>query len=208
MNILKLITLSLLTMSLAFAGEAENKTAKPSVVDALYDKFVADNSKDVEKSYDAYLKSLEATNKKVIAALEAVKKDMNDPKKGKLTIQERAAAISEIDEKIAKVKEGSVGDGLVAKKIEKVDLLGNARVDLSKAIVGKWNRSDNTECDFISNGTALIGNVPAKWVVIKETISITFPSQPNWFMNLKQLENGFDGSLDDGRSVTLSRKSK
>lgn len=205
MNIFKIITLSLVCSALAFAGEAENKTPKPSAVDALYDKSVADNIKDVEKSYDVYLKSLEAANKKVIAALEAAKKDMNDPKKGKLAVQERAAVITEIDEKIAKVKEGSVGEGLVEKKME---LLGNVRFALSKAIVGKWNRSDNTECDFISNGTALIGGVPAEWVVIKETISITFPSQPNWFMNLKKSKNGFGGLLDDGRSVTLSRKSK
>jgi hypothetical protein len=51
----KILTLSLLAMSL-FAGEAAKSPA-----DVLYDKAVADNTRDAEKAYDAYVKALGST---------------------------------------------------------------------------------------------------------------------------------------------------
>jgi len=49
---LKILALSILTAAFAFAGEAD---AKPSVADSIFDKVLADNTKEATKAYDAYV---------------------------------------------------------------------------------------------------------------------------------------------------------
>jgi hypothetical protein len=102
------------TLILSTACFSAEEVPTKSPADLLYEKAVASNTSEASKAYGAYMKALEAANAKVIKALEAAKSDLNDPKKGKLTIAERADAIKLLDEKISKVKEGAVGDSIVA----------------------------------------------------------------------------------------------
>jgi hypothetical protein len=108
-----LTLIALLAASVGWAAEQHDVTKK-SESELLYEKVISENTKDASKAYVAYQKTLEVAKVKVLKALEAAKKDLNDTKKGNLSIQERAAAISAIDIKIKEVNEGSVGDAIIA----------------------------------------------------------------------------------------------
>jgi hypothetical protein len=161
---LKTISLSLLAFSIAIGAEAAAK----SPADVLFDKAVADNAKDAEKAYEQYQKALDAANAKVLKALDAAKKDLNDPKKGKLTIQERAKALEELDARIKELKDGAIGSLIAAKSKESGDLLGDkekkvdAKPDPKSPIIGKWlgtaildNKGFRRRCEFFKDGTGL-----------------------------------------------------
>ncbi len=193
-------------MSLAWTADEPAKT--PSAAEQIYEKALVDSTKDAEKQYEIYCKALDAANDKVLKALEAAKKDLNDPKKGKLTISERAKALEELDERIKNVSGGAVSDWLIAKKASYAETMKGGKEDLAKAIVGKWTRSDNYDCDFRPNGTGTVGSYIVKWVVNTDTISFTFQNQPEWTMNVKKSSTGFVGTLDNGKVIILTPKSK
>jgi len=193
------VTATILSLALAasvgWAADPPEKKEVPLPVPVVKAEEAMETA--VNRALAIYLKTVEAEVKKMQAALEKAKQDAT--KAGNLEI---AMAI--------KAKQDALTvDAVVAKGAESGgDLLGEGKPDLAKMIVGKWDRSDNTECDFRANGTGSIGSIPVKWSVVKETVCITFPNQPSWFMRLKQSDNGFDGLLDDGRSITLTRKAK
>lgn len=144
---LKTITLIALA-TFAFSGEADAK--KPSFAEEVYNKAIEANSKDAFKAYQAYQDSLTKANEKIVKALEVVKKDLNDTKKGSLSLTERADAIKEIDGKIAELKKGALGELVVAKSVDSSnDLLGeNSQVLMNKTLISfikenpKWKMND------------------------------------------------------------------
>ena len=144
------ITNTLLAIALAAsAGWAADppETPKKSDAEVLYEKLLAENTKEADKAYGAYLVALNKANEAILKKLEAAKADFNDMKKfPKLGIQERAAAIAEINAKIQEVKKSGVGDAIVAAR--NGDLLGEGEKtmslsDIKNKLIGKWNRSDN-----------------------------------------------------------------
>jgi len=169
---LKPILASLLAFA-AFAADEAPK--KPSFAEDAYNKAIEANSKDVYKNYDLYLKSLEAANQKIVKALEGVKADLNNVKKGSMSLTDRADAIKAIDEKIAELKKGALGE-IVVRKSE--DLLGEGG-DIKKLIVGKWK----VDCGvyhsfwtFTDNGLVKgqdSNSIQGKWKIVAGTITIT-----------------------------------
>ena len=176
----KLFLASLLAFSAFSAFAAEEAPKKPSFAEEAYQKAIEANSKDVFKTYDVYLKALEDANKKIVKALEAVKADLNNVKKGSMSLTERADAIKEVDEKIAELKKGSLGDVVSSRKSG--DLLGDgSEVDIKKMIVGKWMHGDAFTYEFKADGTFnILESVNnGKWTLNKNgCITLTWMTKP------------------------------
>ena len=139
--------------SAAFCADPPTAEAKPSAADQLYEKALKDSRayKETEKAYEAYAKSLDKANKEIISALESAKKDLEKtPYNGGLSVQQRAKALEELDQKIDDVKKGAIGDSLVAKKGQEGDLLGEGKG--SQSIAGVWSVS-GTPLTFTKEGT-------------------------------------------------------
>jgi len=134
---LKIFTLTILALSASLAF-GEDKPAVKSPTDVLYEKVVAENTRDTIKTYDLYCKQLAEASARVVKSLESIKADLNNPKKfTNMSITERADMMKAIDEKIKSVDEGAVGDGIVSAKVA-TQWLTNGKNDVAKAIVGKW----------------------------------------------------------------------
>jgi hypothetical protein len=176
MNLIKILTISILSVA-CFAGEAE-KPKPPSVADQIFDKALADNTKDAEKQFDLYQKALAVATEKVLKSLEGAKADLNDTKKfTKLSISERAEAIKGLEDRVAKVKEGAIGE-LVAEKVAKKrggDLLGGVEGDMAKAIVGKWKVNNMGIQEFFDDGgcASSSGNV-GTWKMVGKGFEVTW----------------------------------
>jgi hypothetical protein len=146
----------ILVLVATFAFAAEDKPEPKSPATILYEKALADNSKDVEKTYAVYLKALEVANAKILKALEVAKNDLNDPKKGKLSITERARALEELEGKIKALKGGELATVVAEKAKDSGDLLGDkekavaSKPDPKSPIIGKWQRVDENSKE--SNG--------------------------------------------------------
>ena len=79
MNRMTATILSLaLAASAAWAGDAPTDEKPKTPAEQLYEKLLAENTKDADKKYGEYLKALEAANQKILAGLEAVKADLKD----------------------------------------------------------------------------------------------------------------------------------
>jgi hypothetical protein len=172
-----------LVATFAFAVDEKPEPKSPATI--LYEKALADNSKDAEKAYGVYLKALEAANAKIVKALEVAKADLNDPKKGKLSITERAKALEELDGKMKAIKEGAMATVIAEKAKNSDDLLGDKPGVVSKSpIVGNWILVDKSgkeqvgdEFIFKEDGTGDYMGHPMKWTrkdKEKDTFSITF----------------------------------
>lgn len=151
-TMLKYLVSLFFVVSLSF-GADEGK--KSPYVDDAYNKLVDSNASDAIKAYSDYLTKLDGANKKVLAGLEAVKKDLNDTSKNKnMTIQDRAKAIAEIEERIALVKRDGVGETVQGKVAAKADLVGEGgnKVEAAK-IVGKWSNGSSVRWEFFADGT-------------------------------------------------------
>jgi len=147
---LKIFTLTILALSASLAF-GEDKPAVKSPTDVLYEKVVAENTRDTIKTYDLYCKQLAEASARVVKSLESIKADLNNPKKfTNMSITERADMMKAIDEKIKSVDEGAVGDGIVAKKGQEGDLLGEGKG--SQSIAGVWSVS-GTPLTFTKEGT-------------------------------------------------------
>jgi hypothetical protein len=132
-------TLMVLALAgMAFGSDAPTDQPKKSEADLLYEKLLTENTKPAETTYAAYQKALDVANVKVVKALEAAKADFNDPKKGKLSITERAAAIAAIDDKIKAVKDGAIGETVIDRSKKTYAEVMSVKVDMAKAIIGKW----------------------------------------------------------------------
>lgn len=125
---MKKITYTLLALAMATAGwcaDPPGEAPKPKTpAEVAYEKALEANVKDAEKAYAQYQEALGKATAKVLKSLEAAKAELNDPRKGKLSITERAAAIAEIDKKIEEVKKGSIGEVIVKRQEAAGDLLG------------------------------------------------------------------------------------
>ena len=181
---LKSILASLLAFS-AFAADEAPK--KPSFAEEAYQKAIEANSKDAFKTYDAYQKALDDANKKIVKALEAVKADLNNVKKGSMSLTERADAIKEVDEKIAEIRKGSLGEVVSSRKSG--DLLGDgSEVDIKKMIVGKWKVLDmnvtliftKDSCQWVESGSSINGKMQIK----NDTVSILFSNGSKGLLNI------------------------
>ena len=173
MNYLHIVS-SLILATFAFSGEAE-APKKPSFAEEAYNKSVEANSKDVYKTYVAYTWALEDANKKIVKDLEKIKVDLNDVKKfTKLTISDRASAITEIDGKIQEIRKGALGEKVASSSLSSGDLLGGGEVDIKKLIVGKWKISDmnvtlvfsKDSCQWVEAGVIINGRIQIKNDVI------------------------------------------
>ena len=171
---LKIFTLTILALSASMAF-GEDKPAVKSPTDILFEKVVAENTRDTIKTYDLYCKQLAEASARVAKSLEGIKADLNNTKKfTNLSITERADMMKAIDEKIKSVDEGAVGDGIVSAKVA-TQWLTN---DVMKVLVGKWS----IDCDitgwraFITineDGTALCSNgIAGTWKTEKATTTI------------------------------------
>jgi hypothetical protein len=172
-----------LVATFAFAVDEKPEPKSPATI--LYEKALADNSKEVEKTYAVYLKALEVANAKVLKALEVAKSDLNDPKKGKLSITDRAKALEELEGKIKSLKGGELATVVAEKEKEKAkdagDLLGDEeKLDVKKAIQGKWKFIDGvaTYAATVDKGMklTLIDSTLAGTIVANKDESITI----NW----------------------------
>jgi hypothetical protein len=175
----------ILFLALASFAFAEDKPEPKSPASILVDKAIAENSKDAEKAYLAYQKALEVANSKIIKALEVAKVDLNDPKKGKLSITERARALEEIDEKIKGLKGGELATMLADKTKEEEKALAEkkkeekvkekvvaSKPDPKAPIIGKWSHTSTDATgktisliyEFFKDGTGLAdGYWKLKW---------------------------------------------
>ena len=81
---------------------------------ALWEKALADNTKDVIKAHAAYQKALSEASAKVVKSLEACINDLNDPQKmGALGTKDRAAAMKALEGRVTAVKEqGAVAEAV------------------------------------------------------------------------------------------------
>ena len=182
---MKKIALTLMALAAASAGvfaadtPGEEAPKPKPIEDALWEKALADNAKAADTAYGAYQKALADASTKVQKALEANIKDLNDPKKfGALGMKERAAAIAALEERIKAVKEqGAVGEAIVAAR--NVDLMGDKKPDLAKAIVGEWRDTssarkfvflDNKSATIVTNDGVNVGN--GKWSIENGKISV------------------------------------
>jgi len=194
----------MLALSVAFAADPPGAPEPPKKSDAelLYEKLLEANVKEADKAYSQYLKALEVANKKILAGLEATKKDLNDMKKFKnLDIAARAKAIEEIDAKILEVKKGAVGEVIVkrAESDPAGDLLGEKQ-DLASKIIGKWLWT-NVECVFDKKGN--ISGRPGTWKIEDDKILL---SVNGWVHTMTIDETGnMVGSRNDGGKVTLTK---
>lgn len=171
---MKLILTTLIALA-TLSYSAEDK--KPSFAEEAYNKSVEANSKDVYKTYDVYLKALEDANKKIVKDLEKIKVDLNDVKKfTKLTISDRASAITEIDGKIAELKKGALGDKVVAWRLNDGDLLGGGGDDMSSYVGRYVDESGNMWGEVNPNNKAkhTINNWNGVWTYSKGKLSIAW----------------------------------
>lgn len=169
-----------LVLVACFAFTAEDKPEPKSPATLIYEKALVDNSKDAEKAYGVYLKALEVANSKIIKALESAKSDLNDPKKGKLSITERARALEELDEKIKGLKGGELATMFADRTKEEEKALAekmkekkvDAKPDPKAPIIGKWNHTSadaagktiSLNYEFFKDGTGLAdGHWKLKW---------------------------------------------
>lgn len=155
-----LLTFLLILCGFCYAEDAQ----RPSVVDGMYQKILTDNTKELERAFNAYNQVLEATNAKVIKALEATKADLNDPKKGSLSITERAKAIEEIDGKIKDIKTGYLAEFLHDKR--KTITVEKAGLPKSVLLEGKWQCGAavlTLKQDHTVSHTMAPPTVTAKW---------------------------------------------
>lgn len=113
--------------------------AKKTEADLLYEKAIAESTKEASKAYAAYLKVLDTAKSKVLKSLETAKSDLNDTKKGNLSIQDRAAAIAEIDKKIQEVNEGALGDVIIAQNKPQDEGDGGPPIRILSAMFGAKN---------------------------------------------------------------------
>ncbi len=108
---------------------------KKSETDLIYEKSLSENTKEVEKLYTQYQAALSKSTEKVLKSLELAKQDFNDFKKyPKMSIQERAKEISNLEEKIKEVKDGSIVSFITSNTSS--SLLGEKSLDSTKIIVG------------------------------------------------------------------------
>jgi hypothetical protein len=127
MNLIETLSLSILCVALAVAGEAASKV--PPATQAAIDKSIDSNLVAANKAYSAFQVELMKAQDKIVKDLEKLKADAL--KKADL------ASANAIDAEIQSVKEkGKLGERVASG--DKADLLGDAKVDLAKAIVGKW----------------------------------------------------------------------
>jgi hypothetical protein len=166
------------------AGEAD---AKPRPIDeTLWEKAVADNAKEADKAYAAYQKALEAANAKVIKALEASIKELNDPKRfGGVGVKERAAAISALEARIESVKQGELGTAIVANRSS--DLLGEP-AGIERALIGAWKLGNMAiTWEFMAGGkcTSSAGNSAGTWKRVGDEVQLTWSTGETGTISLK-----------------------
>lgn len=176
--------LAILATAPVAAGEAD---AKPRPIDeTLWEKALADNAKDADKAYAAYQKALEAANAKVIKALEASIKELNDPKRfGGVGVKDRAAAISALEARIESVKQGELGNVIVANRSS--DLLGES-AGIERALIGAWKLgSFNITWEFTADRKCLSssGNTPGTWKRVGEEIQLVWSNGETGTITMK-----------------------
>jgi len=205
MNFFKILTLTILALSASLAF-GEDKPAVKSPTDILFEKVVAENTRDAIKTYDLYCKQLAEASARVAKSLEGTKADLNNPRKlTNLSIAERADMMKEIDEKIKRVDDGAVGDGIVSAKVA-TQWLTNG---VMKSVVGKWS----IDCDitgwraFITineNGTALYSNgIKGTWKPGKANTIIQWNDMQQ-FVAVKIGKPGtMTGTDHDGNDVVM-----
>lgn len=136
---------------------------KPKASTIAIDKAIEAQLGPCNKAYDAYQKALEDANKKVIASLEKLKADLNDTKKGSMSLTDRADAIKEVDAKIAEIRKNGLGEAVVASR--SVDLLGEGNKS-KNSLVGKWVYDDKV---FVFNDDMTVTNHwGEEWVCLIE----------------------------------------
>ena len=214
MNFFKILTLTILALSASMAF-GEDKPAVKSPTDILFEKVVAENTRDAIKTYDLYCKQLAEASARVAKSLEGIKADLNNTKKfTNLSITERADMMKEIDEKIKSVNEGAVGDGIVAKKGQEGDLLGEGKGDLAKgsqSLAGVWSVG-GTPLTFTKEGTwsSPWSDVGGIWKVKgKQVIMISDKgNNGTWLVLMKDGEiwslGGSRGGFSGGKAEKLS----
>jgi hypothetical protein len=189
-NTMNRLTSTLLAIAMAasagWAADPPGAEPKPKTpAEVLYEKLLVENTKPVDAAYVAYLKALDVANQAILKKLEAAKKEYNDMKKFPgMDVAARAAALAEIDKKIEEVKKGAVADVVVAARGG--DLLGGDRVDLDKAIVGKWKCNGGWIGDITFNkgiATASSGNT-GKFIVNGNTITINWVTGNPWVFTM------------------------
>ena len=189
MNSFKILTLTIFALSASLAF-GEDKPAVKSPTDVLYEKVVAENTRDTIKTYDLYCKQLAEASARVAKSLESIKADLNNTKKfTNLSITERADMMKEIDEKIKSVNEGAIGDGIVAKKGQEGDLLGER--DLAKMIVGKWLWNGRV-FEFDKNGK-IVDGWGGVWKIVGNKILVIVPDGREHILTMDDDDNSFIG---------------
>ena len=114
MNLFKILTISLLTISFAFA--ADEATKLHAADQSLIDKALDSNLTNASKAYAAYLAEVAKAQDKTIKELEAVKAAAM--KRGNLALANAA------DAQIKSVKDGALAERAVDLNKQKGDLLG------------------------------------------------------------------------------------
>lgn len=202
MNKITFTLASLLLAAGVFGADPPDAPPVPKTpAEIAFEKALAENMKPAEAAYAAYQKALVVANQKVLAALEATKKELNDPKKGKLTIQERAKALEELDAKIAEVKKGAVGEAVVAKATAASDLLGDKSNTPKGAAItllcsSKWIHKGQFPYEFKKNMTFTMQNRGGTFEVSEDGSTFTVL----WNGDKNTTEPG----TIDGKTLTLS----
>jgi len=203
MNFFKILTLTIFALSASLAF-GEDKPAVKSPTDILFEKVVAENTRDTIKAYDLYCKQLAEASARVAKSLEGIKADLNNPKKfTNLSITERADMMKEIDEKIKSVNEGAIGDGIVERK---GDLAKG-----SQSLAGVWSVG-GTPLTFTKEGTwsSPWSDVGGIWKVKgKQVIMISDKgNNGTWLVLMKDGEiwslGGSRGGFSGGKAEKLS----
>ena len=197
--------------SLLFCGIcfAEDTKPKPAIVDTIFQKAITDNTKELERAFNAYNQALEASNTKIIKALEAAKADLNNPNKGSLSISDRAKAISDLDEKIAQVKGNYLAEYLSDNQ-KKVGVEKSSN-SIASNLVGKW-KVGNVILTFKANGTAfhsVATNLVGKWKIVKDEVIINWSKQDSneglWKVKLNGVADSYDGENENSQPFTMTK---
>jgi len=210
-NTMNRLTSTLLAIALAAsAGWAADppgaEAPKKSEAELLYEKLFEANTKQADAAYVAYLKALEAANQKILAGLEAAKKDLNDPKKGKLSITERAKAIAEIDAKILEVKKSGVGEAIVAGRSG--DLLGDRTKILQPRDITIVSAAFGNDTNRVSVAAAISNTINNKESIVVSFRSLGVPdpaSRQKKNLIIKFSVNGvaMEKTFDEGAIINI-----
>lgn len=198
---IKFLTILILVTGMAYGAEEAPKLSQAD--QSAIDKAIESSLAEPQKAYQAYQAALVKAQDKAI-------KDLEKLKAGAMKGNNLPLAVA-IDGKIAEVKKGALGGVIVERAEKSGDLLGGdeKKVDVAKAIAGKWKSSNRgTVWTLNSNGTFSTTSKGDTGVLEfkKDGSIVATCTNSNWVNTLKIVNNtSILGKCENGSEFTLTK---